>query len=196
MFVGLFTPTEAGAVGAIGAFLIALITRKITWATFKQSLFDTARLCAMLFLIVAGMLVFMRFLTLSGLTIAVTDFIMGLPVGPTVTLIVVLLVGTVYGFFLSPMGVLMLIVPIFAPIMVTLGINPIHFGILIVRVTEIAMIIPPIGVCVYAVKSVVPDVPIEDIFKGALPFLLVDFINLAMLIFIPQIILFLPSLMF
>jgi len=195
MFVGLFTPTEAGAVGAMGALLIALFTRKLTWATFKSSLLDTTRLCAMLFLIIAGMLIFMRFLALSGLTVAITDLIMGLPVGPTGTLVVVLLVGTVYGFFLSPIGVLMLIVPIFAPIMVTLGINPVVFGILVVRVTEIAMIIPPIGVCVYAVKSVVPDVPIEDIFKGALPFLIVDFINLAMLIAIPQIILFLPGLM-
>jgi tripartite ATP-independent transporter DctM subunit len=195
MYIGIFTPTEAGAIGALGAFAIALFTRGLTWATFKESLLDTARSCAMLLLIFAGILIFMRFLALSGVTIAITDFVLGLSVPPLVTLVMILLVGIVYGFFLSSLGAVILIVPVFLPVIITLGFNPIVFGILLVRVAEVGSITPPVGTSVYAVKAVVPDVPVEDIFRGILPFAGVDVINIAMLIAFPQIILFLPSMM-
>lgn len=195
LYAGIFTPTEAGGAGALGTLLICLFSRKLTWAQFKESALSTVRVCAMVFLILAGTLIFMRFLDLSGVTGAITQFVIGLPVPPLVTLVAVLLVGVVYGFFLTPTGIVVLTLPMFLPVIIALGFNPIVFGILLVRVCEIGMITPPVGLNVYAIKGVVPDVPIEDIFRGVVPFVAVDVINVALLIIFPQIILFLPGTM-
>lgn len=196
MFVGWFTPTESGAIGALGALLIGLISRRLTWPKFREALMDTVRTSSMLFIILVGILILMRFLAFSGVTIAITDSIAALPFGPMVTLIAILVVGIIYGFFLSAIGLLMLVVPIFLPVMTDMGIDPIVFGILLVRVIEIGQITPPVGIVVYAVKAVVPDVPMQDIFRGVLPFVGVDFINIVLLVAFPIIITFLPGLMF
>ena len=146
-------------------------------------------------MILLGTLIFMRFLVLSGVTNAIIDTTIGLPVSPAVKLVAMLAVMLVLGCFVPVVGVLSLTVPLFVPAADAFGFNLIWFGVLVIRMCELGLITPPVGVNVYAVKSVVPDVPITDIFKGTFPFLFADIINVILLVAIPSIALFIPNTM-
>jgi tripartite ATP-independent transporter DctM subunit len=195
IYTGIFTPTEAGGAGATATFIMALALRRLNWGKLKQALSDTGRSTVMIFSIIVGVLIFVRFLAITGLTAAFSHFILSLPVPPVVILIGVLAIFVFLGMFLELIGMMLLALPIIYPAIIALGFDPIWFGIIIVKMGEICLITPPVGLNVYVVHSVAPTIPTDEIFKGIFPFLVMELLILAILIMFPKIILFLPSIM-
>ena len=193
IYTGIATPTEAAAVGALGALCLALPRLKLK--TFRDAMVETARSTAMIFAIVAGILIFVHFLGFTGMPAAVSDTIVGLDMHPTLVLICILALYLFLGMFLDGIGMLLLTVPIILPTIKELGINPIVFGVLVVRMVEIGLITPPVGLNVYVLKGVAPGVKMGDMFKGCGWFVFVDLINVAILIAFPSIILLIPETM-
>ncbi len=196
LFAGWFTPTEAGAVGVIGVLLIALLQRRLSRESFMASLADTTRASAMIMLLVAGAIVFGRFIALSRIPFELAGWAGGVELPPFAVMAIILLVYLLLGCFIDALALVLLTIPIFYPVVVqTLGYDPIWFGVIIVMVVAMGVITPPVGMNVYIVKGVARDVPLEVIFKGIWPFLLAIIICLAMLIIWPQIATFLPALL-
>lgn len=195
MFWGLFTPTEAAATGAFLTLLIALIGRQLSWQGFVQSLSDTTRISCMIMVIVTGAVVFGHFMAITRLPYELADWVGALALPSYAIMGVIIFIYIMGGCFMDALAMIMLTIPIFFPLVKTLGFDPIWFGVVIVLVTEMGVITPPVGVNVYVVHGVAKDVPLEDVFIGAFPMLLAMlFCNLILLIF-PQIALFLPGLM-
>lgn len=195
IYAGVFTPTEAGGIAAISALVIAMVSRQLTWTNFKDSLLDTGKTTAMIFLTLIGILVLLRFLALSGTVRLFISSLLGLPVPPLGTLIIIIFIYLILGMFVSVIGMLMLTLPVFFPIIVELGYDPIWFGILVVTVSEIAFITPPVAMNIYAVKAVSPDIPTEEIIKGVLPFLAMAVVFIVIIIAFPDIATWLPGTM-
>ena len=195
LYAGVFTPTEAGGVGAIGALLIGVATRRLGWAGFKKSILDTGTTTAMIFAILIGIFLLLRLFALSGLTRAMIDFVLGSNLPPAGVILGIVIIMSILGMFVSSTGMIMLTVPFFLPVLANLGYDPIWFGIIVVKMCELAFITPPVAMNLYAVKAVAPDIPMEDIMKGIIPFLVVDFLSVALLVVFPQIILWLPGTM-
>ncbi len=195
IYSGIFTPTEAGGAGAFGAFVMALGMRRLTWARFKESLLETGHTTIMIFSIIVGVLIFVRFLALTGLPGTFVEFVLSLPMPRIVILLLILMIYVFLGMFLDAIGMMMLTLPIVFPAVVALGYNPIWFGIILVKMCEICLITPPVGLNVYVVRGVAPDIPIEEIFRGIIPFLVMDILTVAVLIIFPEIVTFLPETM-
>lgn len=195
LFAGFFTPTEAGAVGAASVLLVALSRRQLSRQGFFASIADTTKLSAMLFMIVAGAVIFGRFITISGVSVEMTNWAGGLPLPPFVILGIVLFILFVLGCFMDGVAVLLLTLPIVFPLIMSLGYDPIWFGVIMVTVTGLGMITPPVGLNVYVVYGVAKDVPLMTIFRGIWPFVGAILIFLVILIVFPQISVFLPGLM-
>jgi len=158
-------------------------------------LLETGRVTVMIFAIVVGILIFVRFLALTGLPGSIASAVVSAPLHPLIILIGSLLIYVVLGMFLELIGMMLLTLPIIYPAIVALGFDPIWFGIIVVKMCEICLVTPPVGLNVYAVYSVAPNVQLEDIFKGIIPFLLVDILTIILFIAWPSLITFLPSLM-
>ena len=195
IYSGVFTPTEAGGIGAFGALAMALALRKLNWPNFKNSLLETGKTTAMIFATLVGVLVLLRLFALSGVTRVFTGTMLGLDWPPIGILAVILVIYVFLGMFVSATGMLMLTLPLVFPVVVGLGYDPIWFGVIAVRMAEVAFITPPVGMNVYAVRAVIPDMAVEDIFRGTFWFLGLDMINLVLLIAFPMIALWLPSMM-
>jgi tripartite ATP-independent transporter DctM subunit len=193
IYSGIFTPTEAGGAAAFSAFLMALFMRRLTIERLKESLLETGRTTIMIFSIIVGVLIFVRFLALTGLPSSFAEFILGLQVPRLLILLMILSVYIFLGMFLDAIGMLMLTLPIIFPAVVSLGYDPIWFGIIAVKMCEICLITPPVGLNCYIVRSVAPDIPLEEIFRGIIPFVAMDILTVALFIVFPQIITFLPS---
>ncbi|HXH82325.1 MAG TPA: TRAP transporter large permease [Candidatus Tectomicrobia bacterium] len=195
IYFGVFTPTEAGAIGAFGTFLTALALGRLNRHTLVDGLLETGKVSVMIFIIIAGVLIFSRFLAFSGFTQTATDFITGLGLPPMLILIGFLVVYLILGCFLDAIGMMALTLPIFGPIVEKLGFDMIWFGILVVKMIEIALITPPVGLNVYVLRGQLRDVPTADIFRGTLPFLWVQFANVALIMLFPELVLWLPRTM-
>jgi len=195
LIFGLFTPTEAGAVGAFGALFIAGMRRTITLRQVKESLFETTRITCMIMVIVAGATIFGHFLAVSRIPYDIATFVMGFNLPSWIVMAMIVMVYIAGGCFIDSLALIMLTVPIFFPVVVQLGYDPIWFGVIIVMVTQIGVITPPVGVNVYVVHGVARDVPLHVIFKGALPLLAALVFATLLLIPFPQIALFLPSML-
>ncbi len=196
LFTGFFTPTEAGAVGAAAVLLLSLVRRQITWAGFVKSAYETLRTSCMVLLLVAGAVVFGHFLAVTRITFNVAQWVAAIDAPGYV---IVALIGLVYligGCFIDALALIMLTIPIFYPIILDLGYDPIWFGIIIVLVTQMGVITPPVGINVYVVNGIAQDIPLEKIFKGVLPFLIALIIGTAIIVAVPQLVLWLPDLMF
>lgn len=193
IYSGVFTPTEAGGAGAFVAFLMALGMRRLTLGQFKESLLETGRTTIMIFSIIVGVLIFVRFLALTNLPKVFSEFVLALNVPPLVILFMILGIYIFLGMFLDAIGMMMLTLPIIFPAIIALGFDPIWFGIIIVKMCEICLITPPVGLNVYVVKSVAPDIRLEDAFRGVIPFLAMDILTVILFIVFPQIITYLPS---
>jgi C4-dicarboxylate transporter DctM subunit len=195
LIIGWFTPTEAGAVGAFGAILLSLIRRRLNWQKFKEAVFETIKTTGMIYLILIGAFIFNYFLAVTRMPFWLAETVGGLALPSLATMGLVILVYLFLGCFIDAFAMILLTIPIFFPLAMTLGFDPIWFGIIIVRVMEMAMITPPIGMNVYVIAGVAPDVPMQTIFKGIFPFLIADIFHVALLLFVPAVVLFLPSLM-
>jgi tripartite ATP-independent transporter DctM subunit len=196
IYAGMFTPMEAAAVGAILTLLIALLRRGLTLSAAGQVLSDTARTSAMIYVILVGAHVFGPFLARTGLPGALSDWMIGLGLGPYGTLAIILLALIILGCFLEGFAMLVLTLPILFPTVVALGFDPIWFGVIMVLVLEMGLITPPVGVNVFVVKSIARDVPLGQMFRGVLPFWGAMMVCTLLLIIFPQIATFLPQTMF
>lgn len=195
LFLGWFTPTEAGAAGACGAVIIGLLGRTLTWRGFLDSLADTTRISAMVFLIVTGGTLYGHFLAITRLPSELSVWVGGLPMSPNAIMGLIIFGYIIGGCFMDALAMITFTIPILYPVVVALGFDPIWFGVIIVLVCEMGAISPPLGINVYVLKGVAPDVPMETIFKGIVPFLIALIVCTAILLAFPQIILFLPSFM-
>ncbi|MDP6174661.1 MAG: TRAP transporter large permease [Rhodospirillales bacterium] len=191
---GVFTPNEAGGIGAIGALIFALIRRKMTWAAFFSSLVEAGQTTAMVFTIAIGALILNNFVTLAGLSAGVIGWIESLEFSPMVVMLIILAFYVVLGTVIEGLAMIFLTVPIFVPVVEGLGFNLVWFGIVMVMVVEISLITPPIGLNVFVLKAMLPDVPLKSIFKGIAPFFAADIVRLLAVVFFPWLALWLPGL--
>jgi len=201
IFIGLFTPTEAAAIGAFGILVIAIIRKQITWAGFVKSLLETLRTSCMVMMLIAGAVIFGKFLAVTRIPFEIAGWVSELQMAPFLVMAVVIMIYFIGGCFMDALAFVTLTVPIFFPVVMELGYDPIWFGIIIVMVTEMGVITPPVGINVYVVYGVAKNVleqeiPLEKIFKGIFPFLIAVIVGVIILIIFPKIILFLPQLMY
>ena len=195
MFFGIFTPTEAAAVGAFLTLLIALMRRQLTWQGFIKSLDDTTRISCMVMVIVTGAVIFGHFMAITRVPYELADWVSNLPLPKFAIMGVIIMVYLFGGCFMDALAMVMLTIPIFFPVAQALGFDPIWFGVVIVLITEMGVITPPVGVNVYVVHGVAKDVPLVTIFRGVLPMLGALLVCNILLLIFPQIALFLPGLM-
>jgi tripartite ATP-independent transporter DctM subunit len=195
LYFGIFSPTEAASVGAVGALFLGMLNGQFSRKLLMGSLMETVKTTAMIFTILIGAILFNNFLILASIPTLVSDWITGLPLGKTAVLIVVIAMYFVLGCLLDSLAMVLLTIPIVFPIVTALGYDPIWFGIIIVMVVELGLITPPIGMNVFVIKGIAKDVPLEDIFRGAMPFVVAQVVLITILVLFPQIALWLPSTM-
>ena len=190
-----FSPTEAAGMGAFGAFLIALSRGSLDFSGTMEVLIETVQTAATLFIVLIGAWVFSNFINLAGLPDGLREFVVSAGLSPMSVILMILLVYVVLGCVFESLSMLLLTVPIFFPLVTSLGFDPVWFGIVVVVVTEISLITPPVGLNVFVLKGVVKDVPTSVIFKGVTPFWLVDIVRLGLIVGFPWLVLVLPAYM-
>ncbi|WP_375596497.1 TRAP transporter large permease [Algihabitans albus] len=195
MYLGVFTPTEAAGVGAGGAFLFVLARRAMTWRVLLETLIQTARTTSMMFILLIGAIVFSNFINVAGLPRELSNWVLSFEASPMLVMLCILGIYLVLGCLLESLSMMLLTVPIFFPIVQSLGFDPIWFGIIVVVVIEISLITPPIGLNVFVMKVALPDVPTTTIFRGVSTFIVADILRLALLLLFPALVLFAPNLM-
>jgi len=195
LIAGLFTPTESGAVAAFGAIACSLIRGRLTWNKFADALKETMKTTGMIYCILIGAFILNAFLTLTMIPYHLSEYISHLDLPPFVVMVAIMVVYLILGCFIDSAAMVTLTIPIFFPLAISLGFHPVWFGIIVTRAMEIAMITPPVGMNVYVISGVAGDVPMADIFKGIMPFLMADVVHVALLFAFPAIALFLPSIM-
>lgn len=194
IYGGVFTPTEAAGIGASGAFIIALIRRSLTWRVLYDTLVESGRTSAMLFAILIGAMVFANFINIARVPSLLSDFVGALGLSPMMIILALTVIYFVLGCVLESMSMLVLTVPVFYPLILAAGIDPVWFGIYVVVVIEIGLITPPMGLNAFVLKAAVPEVNLGQVFRGLVPFVAMDFVRIALLTIFPSIALFLPRL--
>jgi tripartite ATP-independent transporter DctM subunit len=193
LFVGLFTPSQAGAVGAVGALVIGLLRRELTFRGFWDATVDGLRTASMILFLIAAATVFGHFIAITRIPAALADWIKGLGVSPWIIMIFIAIVYLIGGCFIDMIPLIVLTIPIFYPIILDLGFDPIWFGVLIVIVSQVGLISPPVGVNVYVVKGIAPEVPLERIFKGAVIIGIGAIITILLIFIFPELATWLPK---
>ena len=196
IYLGVFTPVEASAVGAGLVILLALAMRALSWSAFQDAVLDTIKTSAMLYMIVIGANVLNPFLAMTSIPMALGGALVGLGLEAYGTLAVIIFAYIVLGMFLDGLSMLVVTIPIVFPVITQLGFDPIWFGVVAVIVIEMGMITPPVGLNVFVVKGIAQDVPMATVFRGVMPFLLAMIIALLLIIAIPDIALIIPKTMF
>ncbi|MFM2319991.1 MAG: hypothetical protein RLZZ215_2612 [Pseudomonadota bacterium] len=196
MYVGAFTATEAAGIGAAGAFIIALSRKSINWRTLYEVLTETAHTSASLFFVVIGALIFSNFITRAEFPDYLLQFVQSYNLSPMMVIFMILGIYILLGCILESLSMMLLTVPIFYPLVQSLGFDLVWFGILVVVVTEISLLTPPVGLNVFVLSGVLKDVKTSTIFKGVTPFWIADLIRLTLLTLIPAISLFLPEILY
>ncbi len=194
IMLGIVTPTEAAAIGALGAWILGFLAKRLDRSTSSEAITETARQTANIFAIILGAKIFVGFISLTGFAGDLTGWATGLDLHPLVVLLAVSLVFIFLGTFMDPLGIMLLTLPLVTPVIEHLGYDLVWFGIIMVKFLEIGLITPPVGLNVYILKGVVGrSVPLDVIFKGITWFLMMDIVTLAILILLPQITLWLPA---
>jgi C4-dicarboxylate transporter, DctM subunit len=195
LFLGWFSPTQAGGIGAFGALVIGLFRQgfnlKVTW----QATQDGLRTACMVLFIIAGATVFGHFMAISNIPFKLADWVGGLPISPMAIMGIIIFIYFIGGFFMDSMALIVVTLPIFFPVVKNLGFDTIWFGVVIVLTAEMGVITPPVGVNVFVIKGIAPDVPLNDIFRGIFPFLAALIVMTILLMVFPRIATWLPSLM-
>jgi C4-dicarboxylate transporter, DctM subunit len=196
IFIGLFTPTEAGGAGAFAVLAIGLLRRKLSWKNFVRTLRDTGIATGQVGMLFIGTMVLNVFLVITGVAANIADFLGAITSSPTATVWIIVIAVLILGCFIDALALTLIMIPILYPIIVKMGIDPIHFGVIFCIAMISGCITPPFGITVYAVAGVANDVPLFDIFVGCIPFLLAIFVLLVLVIHVPAISLFLPHMMY
>lgn len=195
IYTGMVTPNEAGGLGVFGALVISVLMGRLTLEGFWTSITRALRLTAGIIVIFMFATAFSRFIAISGLTQEIANLVIELELGTYQLIAAILLFYVVIGMFMNALPALVLTVPLFFPIAMNAGFDPVWFGVLVVIMVELGVVTPPIGVNVFAIATIAPDVTMYDIFRGVLPFWIAYIILIVLIVLFPQISLFLPSLM-
>ena len=195
IYGGVFTAVEGAGVGAFGAMLIALARRSLSWRSLYGALVESARTTSMLFLILIGALMFAEFVNITSMPADLKNAVASLGLTPVMVVAAIMVIYVLLGTAMEELSMILLTVPVFFPLIVSMGLDPIWFGVLIVVVVEIGLISPPVGMNLFVLNTLLPQVPTRSIFYGVLPFMAADCVRLAILIAFPVISLYLPSLM-
>jgi tripartite ATP-independent transporter DctM subunit len=193
LFSGWFSPTQAGAIGAAGALLIGLGGRQITWQKFFQACKDGLQTACMVMFIITGATIFGHFMAISSIPFLLADWVGSLTISPTAVMGVIIFIYFIGGFFMDSMALIVVTIPIFFPVVMKLGFDPIWFGVIIVLVAEMGVITPPVGINVFVIKGIAPEIPLRIIFRGILPFLVALIILTVLLMIFPEIATLLPN---
>jgi tripartite ATP-independent transporter DctM subunit len=195
IYGGVFTAVEGAGVGAFGALIFALARRSLNWKSLYAALVESARTTSMLFMILIGALMFAEFVNITSMPDDLKAFVARFQVSPVMVVAVIMVIYVVLGTAMEELSMILLTVPVFFPLIVHLGIDPIYFGVLIVVVVEIGLISPPVGMNLFVLSTLLPQVPTRTVFRGVLPFMTNDCVRLAILIALPILSTWLPSLM-
>lgn len=195
IYLGVFTPTEAAGIGAFGALFFAVISKKFSWRMLSNSLEETVRLTAFIFLLVIGANLFGQFLAISRIPVMLTSYVGGLELNAYIILSIILVILLILGCFVESLALIVITLPILYPIITELGFNGIWFGVLMIMVINIGALTPPLGISVYVIKGVAKDVPLGTIFKGIVPMVIAMAVCVIILIIFPELVTILPSLM-
>ncbi|MGE0097443.1 MAG: TRAP transporter large permease [Hydrogenophaga sp.] len=196
IYGGLFTPTEASGIGAFGAFLFALGRRVLTREAIRSILSDSAQTTAMMFAILLGATVFGEFINLTGVHKALLDVVQDATLQPFTVILIIIGIYILLGCILESLSIILLTVPLLFPVVTGLGYDPVWFGIIVVVATEIGLITPPIGINLFVIQSLVPNLKLSTLVKGILPFVTADIVRILMLAAVPALSLWLPNRMF
>lgn len=194
LFTGWFTAMQAGAIGAVGAIIIGLLRRKLSWEGYTAAIKDTLKVTCQVMVIVAGATVFGRFIAVTRIPFTLAEWVGGLPLPPMGIMAIIILMYLLGGTFMDSLAMITLTVPIIFPVVKELGFDPIWFGVIIVLVTEMGVISPPEGVNIFVIKGIAKDVPLETVFRGVMPYLCAMVVAAIILLFVPQIATWLPNL--
>jgi C4-dicarboxylate transporter DctM subunit len=195
IYGGLFTATEGAGMGAFGAMILALSRRVLTWTALYHALVESARTTSMLFLILIGALMFAEFINITTMPADLVAFVKRFEIHPVAVVAAICIVYVLLGTAMEELSMVLLTIPVFLPVILQLGFDPVWFGVLIVVVVEIGLISPPVGMNLFVLKTLLPNVHQNTVFRGVLPFMLADVVRMALLIAFPAISLYLPSLM-
>jgi len=195
IYLGFINPTEAGAIGAMALLVITLLKRRLTFKNLAASLLEAVRISVLVLFLVAGASVFSYFLALSTIPMAVSNWMAGLSVSRYVILAIIVFIYLILGCFLDAISMMVLTMPVIFPVIKALGFDPIWFGVICVIMMEAGLITPPVGLNVYTLAGVAKDVPMQTIFRGALPFLISMIAVVILITVFPKIALFLPGMM-
>ena len=193
IYGGIFTPSEAGGIGAVGALAFAIGRKKMSWSDFYKSLVEAGKTTVFVFTVAYGAIIFSNFINIAGMPDDILDFVNDLNVPPMGVIFAIMVIYIILGAVFEGIGMILLTVPIFFPVVQSLGFDLIWFGIVVIMVTEISLITPPVGMNVFVLKSLLPDVSLWTIFAGIGPFFAADLVRLALVVLFPQIALWLPS---
>jgi tripartite ATP-independent transporter DctM subunit len=191
IYGGVFTATEAGAIGAFGAFVIAIVKRKLTRQAFANSLWDTAKMMGMIIAVLAGVFIFNAFLAITQLPTVISDFMIGLPFSRWFVLIIILVFYIILGMFFDVLSILILTIPILYPAIQAMGFDLIWYSVIMVRIIEMGEISPPFGINLFGLKGVI-DAPLGQIYRGVIPFLIADVVSLIIFCCFPVLSTYLP----
>jgi C4-dicarboxylate transporter, DctM subunit len=194
IYGGLFTATEGAGMGAFGAMVFALWRRTLTWKTLYASLVESGRTTAMLFMILIGALIFADFVNITSMPGDLRGFVTRFELHPVLVVSAIMVIYVLLGTAMEELSMVLLTLPVFFPLIVSLGLDPIWFGVLVVTIVEIGLISPPVGMNLFVLSTLLPQVPTTTVFRGVLPFMAADCIRLAILIAFPMISLWLPRL--
>jgi tripartite ATP-independent transporter DctM subunit len=195
LYFGIFTPTEAGAAGSFFAVVISVVQRRLSWKGFIGSITDTLRISCMVITIVAGAMIFGRFLAVTRIPFDIASWVVNLPVSGTVIMAIIFFIYIIGGAVMDALALLLITIPIFFPVASQLGYDPIWFGVTITVVTTLGAVTPPVGATTYVVGGMAKDVPLEEVFRGVVYFLPAYLVCVILLMLFPGIALFLPGLL-
>ena len=193
LFMGWFGPVEAGGIGAAGALVIGLLRREVRWKKFVEFTKDGLRTACMIICLIAGATIFGRFMAVTTIPFIIADWVEGLPLHPNAIMAVIVLIFMIGGCLMDVMPLITLLVPVIYPVVIRMGFDPIWFGVIIILMGVLGVITPPVGVNCFVIKSIAPEVPLEKIFTGILPFLISIIITTALVIAFPQLALILTQ---
>lgn len=196
IYAGIFSPTEAAAVAAFGAVVISALSRQITWRQFVSSTVETVRTSSMLFFILITAFLFSYFLVRTQLTSGLVTWIEGLGLQPWMVIVALVLFYVILGCVLESIAMMLITVPVFLPLIIQLGYDPVWFGVLLVVVIEIGLVTPPVGLNIFVIHAQVPEIPLSSIYLGILPFLAAAFVLIALLLTVPEMALWLPGVLY
>jgi C4-dicarboxylate transporter DctM subunit len=195
LYFGLFTPTEAGAIGSFFAVVIALVQKSLSWNDFYNSIFDTMKISCMVIVIITGAMIFGRFLAITRIPFDIADWVVTLPFSKITIMAIIFLIYMIGGAVMDALALLLITIPIFFPVAMELGYDPIWFGVTITIVTTLGAVTPPVGATTYVVGGMAKDVPLERVFQGVAYFLPAYILCVILMMLFPKMVLFLPNLL-